>query len=532
MGPRCCDSTEPFALKSATGEARGCRRSRYCWPEVREQSRLNEQIEAPSWDYEALSGRGRAPEVDPRRKRGCPAKPRLRRKTPRPLAPRRPPAAFASSMANTSHSCVFGSRSRDACFDTSLFSGCDREDATKTWWYLDGGRFHLWSFTAAACPPTVSTLFSTAAKYASQSAGRATAGRPPCDQRRVGAISYASPSSRTFRSPNADAVPASFGPSRRRTTAPGLQRLLWRRSQSGRQACARSRKGLQFIRSALEPQSGKAPMDSRYCDLTEPFGLKGATENSRGGRRHRHSWPGVRGQRRLNEKIEVLSWGSGVSSGRGLAPQVALLRKRGCRGKPRPRRTPRPRTPRRPPAAFAPCKAQTPKPKCQAVVGEHLPSQRTGPKGEAVSSRLQQVRNGCHMRVQLYFRKPLQGRLLRHVTVFWLRKKRRERQLPPVELPCQRPSLQRKHTLLHGRRVRQGLRGLHHRSVGRSATDAMRAGPAARPVLAHFSEIKAVPGVCVLRPYSIPGTWACTAATTSPRSPTGGGMFAVESTGC
>ncbi|KAH6940632.1 hypothetical protein HPB50_003597 [Hyalomma asiaticum] len=230
MGPRFCDSTEPFALKSATGEARGCRRSRYGWPEVREQSRLIQQIQAPTLDYEALSGRGRAPMVDPRRKRGCRAKPRLGWKTPRPLAPRRPPAAFASSMANTSnkpncesvdytycpvarrefhyrasvnaclataldpmvqvcargsnrfasrakceHTCVFGYRPKDVCFDTPLFSGCDREDVNESWWYFEGGRCHLWSFPAGACPSNDSAVFPTAAECASRCAGRATA---------------------------------------------------------------------------------------------------------------------------------------------------------------------------------------------------------------------------------------------------------------------------------------------------------------------------------------------------------------------
>ncbi|KAH6940633.1 hypothetical protein HPB50_003598 [Hyalomma asiaticum] len=80
-----------------------------------------------------------------------------------------------ASRATCEHSCVFGYRPKDVCFDTPLFSGCEREDVNESWWYFEGGRCHLWSFPAGACPSNDSAVFPTAAECASRCAGRATA---------------------------------------------------------------------------------------------------------------------------------------------------------------------------------------------------------------------------------------------------------------------------------------------------------------------------------------------------------------------
>ncbi|XP_075527266.1 uncharacterized protein LOC142559570 [Dermacentor variabilis] len=85
-----------------------------------------------------------------------------------------------ASRANCEHSCVFGYRPKDACFDTPLFSGCDRQDVSETSWYFEGGRCHLWSFPAGACPSNDSAVFSTAAECASRCAGGSRPGFPPC----------------------------------------------------------------------------------------------------------------------------------------------------------------------------------------------------------------------------------------------------------------------------------------------------------------------------------------------------------------
>ncbi|KAH7970219.1 hypothetical protein HPB49_001189 [Dermacentor silvarum] len=60
--------------------------------------------------------------------------------------------------ANCEHSCVFGYRPKDACFDTPL------QDVSETAWYFEGGRCHLWGFPAGACPSNDSAVFSTAAE--------------------------------------------------------------------------------------------------------------------------------------------------------------------------------------------------------------------------------------------------------------------------------------------------------------------------------------------------------------------------------
>ncbi|XP_037528002.2 uncharacterized protein LOC119405260 [Rhipicephalus sanguineus] len=80
-----------------------------------------------------------------------------------------------TSRATCEHSCVFGYRPKDACFDTPLFSGCEREDVSESWWYFESGRCRPWSFPAGACPSNDSAVFSTADECAIQCAGRGLA---------------------------------------------------------------------------------------------------------------------------------------------------------------------------------------------------------------------------------------------------------------------------------------------------------------------------------------------------------------------
>ncbi|KAL1478505.1 hypothetical protein MTO96_016196 [Rhipicephalus appendiculatus] len=80
-----------------------------------------------------------------------------------------------ASRATCEHSCVFGYRPKDACFETPLFSGCEREDVSESWWYFESGRCQPWSFPAGACPSNDSALFSTAAECDSRCAGRGSA---------------------------------------------------------------------------------------------------------------------------------------------------------------------------------------------------------------------------------------------------------------------------------------------------------------------------------------------------------------------
>lgn len=41
---------------------------------------------------------------------------------------------------------------RDACFEQPLFTACERQDVTETWWYFDGHRCVEWDFPQGECP--------------------------------------------------------------------------------------------------------------------------------------------------------------------------------------------------------------------------------------------------------------------------------------------------------------------------------------------------------------------------------------------
>ncbi|KAK8759091.1 hypothetical protein V5799_003283 [Amblyomma americanum] len=86
-----------------------------------------------------------------------------------------------ASLADCEHSCVLGEHPRDACFQTPLFTGCNREDVRDSWWFYDGGRCHLWSFPSGTCPSNGSAVFATAAECAGKCVGhRGRQGYPPC----------------------------------------------------------------------------------------------------------------------------------------------------------------------------------------------------------------------------------------------------------------------------------------------------------------------------------------------------------------
>ncbi|XP_049514251.1 uncharacterized protein LOC119432554 [Dermacentor silvarum] len=199
--------------------------------------------------------------------------------------------------ANCEHSCVFGYRPKDACFDTPLFSGCDRQDVSETAWYFEGGRCHLWGFPAGACPSNDSAVFSTAAEVRQPLRGRLAPRVPPVRRPAADGLRPEPAAVPVLRSllggRGSDAVSAHFGRPGRRPQVLGrrqpvrLARRLRRGLREDDDAVAPAGSSDALLRGRARPRplaqadwTGKKTYSKQTVSRTERFGCPVPRETS------------------------------------------------------------------------------------------------------------------------------------------------------------------------------------------------------------------------------------------------------------
>ncbi|KAH6943242.1 hypothetical protein HPB50_017968 [Hyalomma asiaticum] len=70
---------------------------------------------------------------------------------------------------------------RDACFEQPLFTACQRQDVTASWWYFDGRRCTEWHFPRGECPANgTGRLHATQKECRDQCEGRSEGRDPQC----------------------------------------------------------------------------------------------------------------------------------------------------------------------------------------------------------------------------------------------------------------------------------------------------------------------------------------------------------------